>query len=95
MQNLMAAAAAATTTTATSTHRSGLLCRSAVSIRRAEYRKLNRVLLAGALRTGDFLRLVQNDAFELRFTLIANIFVNGHGQLYSWKLPAADLQQTF
>jgi len=56
---------------------------------------LYRVLLAEALRTGDFLRLIQDNAFELRFTLIANIFVNGHGQLYSWKLPAADLQQIF
>jgi hypothetical protein len=49
-----------------------------VSVRRAKYRKLNGIFLSSALGAGNFLILTQDNSFEWRFAIVANVFVNGH-----------------
>jgi hypothetical protein len=44
----------------------------------SKHGELDGGFLAGALRTGDFLLFVDDDFFELRLAVVANIFVNGH-----------------
>ena len=79
----IAAATAAAATAATTREFSGWLRRRAVTgaIRRAEHRKLNRVLLPRALRAGNLLRLVQNDLLKVRLTILANVFVDRHWRI--------------
>jgi hypothetical protein len=74
------AAATAAATRATGRHWRGCGGRSAipVSVGRAEYRELNGIFLSRALRAGNFLVLVQDNSFERRFTIVANVFVNWH-----------------
>ena len=76
----VAAASAAAATTATTRESSGWLRRRAVTgaIRRAEHRKLNRVLLARAIRTGNLLRLVQDDLLKVRLAIFTDVFVDWH-----------------
>jgi hypothetical protein len=73
-------AATAATTRATGRHWRRWGGRSAIpaSIWRAEYRELNGIFLSRAVRAGNFLILVQNNSFEGCFTVVANVFVNGH-----------------
>jgi len=52
-----------------------------VSVRRAKYRELDGIFLSRALGAGDFLILVQDKPFEWRFTIVADVFVNGHEAL--------------
>jgi hypothetical protein len=49
-----------------------------ISVRRAKYRELDGIFLARALGTGYFLIPVLDNPFEWRFTIVANVFVNGH-----------------
>jgi|SRR5271169_982405 len=81
------AAAATTTTTATTAGESargsggiGASCR--------EDGKLDRGFFAGALGTGDFLLLVNDDFFEVLVAGIADVFVDGHSQNLSRKVPS-------
>src|SRR5271157_1755357 len=81
------AAAATTATTATSTGepargsgRIGASCR--------EDGKLNGGLFAGTLGTGDFLLLVDDDFLEALVAGIADVFVDGHVQDLSIKVPS-------
>jgi hypothetical protein len=78
-QTSMATATAATTRSS-GRNRCGGRGRSAISIsvRRAKYRKLDGIFLSGTLGAGNFLILVQDNPFEWRFTIIANVFVNRH-----------------
>jgi hypothetical protein len=46
---------------------------------------LNRGFFAGALGAGDFLLLVDDYFFELGLAVVANVFVNGHGQFFPSK----------
>src|SRR6266446_1626591 len=80
IESSIAAASAATATAATTRESSGCLRRRAVTgaIRRAEHRKLNRVLLPRALRAGNLLRLVQHNLLKVRLAILANVFVNRH-----------------
>jgi len=39
---------------------------------------LNGIFLSGALGAGNFLILIQDNSFEGRFAVVANVFVNGH-----------------
>jgi hypothetical protein len=48
------------------------------SVGRAENGELNRIPLARALRTRNFLRLVQHNLLKVRLAIFANVFVNGH-----------------
>lgn len=48
---------------------------------RAEYRKLDGGFLAGALRAGDFLLLVDHDFLEFVLAVVADVFVDRHGGL--------------
>jgi hypothetical protein len=75
----MAAATAATTRSSGRHWRRGR-GRSAisVSVRCAKYRKLNGIFLSRALGAGNFLIFTQDNPFERRFTVVANVFVNGH-----------------
>jgi hypothetical protein len=77
LELLVAGATAATTSTASAGGRSGSFGRTA-SHGGAENRKLNRILLACALGTGDFLLLVDDDLLEVHFAIVANVFVNWH-----------------
>jgi len=74
--NSMAAAASAAATPAAGLRRE----RFTRSTRRGgtEYRELDRGSLAGALRAGYLLLLVDHDLFKLIFAIIANVFVDGH-----------------
>ena len=74
----VATAEAAAATTAT--RESGWLRGRAVTgaIRRAEHRKLNRVLLPRALRAGNFLRLVQHNLLKVRLAILTDVFVDRH-----------------
>lgn len=46
--------------------------------RRGENGELDCRFFAGALGARDFLLLVDNDFFELRLAVFANVFVDGH-----------------
>jgi hypothetical protein len=74
--------ATATAATTRSSRRRGCRGRGrsaiSVSVRRAKYRELNGIFLSRALGAGNFLILVQDNPFERRFTVVANVFVNGH-----------------
>jgi hypothetical protein len=74
------ATATATTTRSSGRRLRGWCGRSAISgsVRRAKYRKLNGIVFAGALGAGNFLILIQDDSFKGGFTIVANVFVNGH-----------------
>jgi len=78
--NLVAAASAATATAATTRESSRWFRRGAITgtIRRAENRKLNRVLLTRALRAGNLLRLVQHNLLKVRLAILTDVFVNWH-----------------
>jgi hypothetical protein len=83
----MAAATAATTRSSRSRGCRGRGRRAiAVTVRRAKHRKLNGIFLTGALGAGNLLILVQDNPFERRFTIVANVFVNGHEFLSISKL---------
>ena len=73
------ATASATTTRSSGNRRRGR-SRSAISIsvRRAKYRELDGIFLSRAIGAGYFLILVQDNPFEWRFAIVANVFVNGH-----------------
>src|SRR5712672_175467 len=77
---LVAAAAATTAGAAATEGRSRGFggCSVAAAIGGGENRKLNVGLLAGALRTGYFLLLIDDNLLETGFALFANVFVNGH-----------------
>ena len=62
---LVAAATAAAATTASATRKRRPLGRAAVAIRRGKHRKLDLVLLPGALRAGDLLLLVDHNLLKL------------------------------
>jgi len=74
------AGAATTAATAARRESSGGLGRSAIArtIRRAEHRKLNGVLLPGAFWAGNLLRLVQHNLLKVRLAILTNVFVNWH-----------------
>jgi hypothetical protein len=78
--------AAATAATTRSSRRLGCRGRgrSAISVTvwRAKHRKLNGIFLTGALGAGNFLILVQDNPFERRFAIVANVLVNGHEFLF-------------
>ena len=74
----MAAATAAATASATRGAGGGFW--RAACDRRTENGKLNRGFFAGTLRTGDFLLAVDDDFFELRFAVVADVFVDGHAR---------------
>jgi len=78
--DLIAAATAAAATAAAAGEPARWLGRSAVarSIRRAENRKLQSILLPRALWTGNLLRLIQNNLLKVRLAILANVFVNRH-----------------
>jgi hypothetical protein len=76
---LVAAAAAATTrSSGRNLFRESGRSAIPISIRRAKYRKLNGIFLSSALGAGYFLVLIQDNSFERRLTIVANVFVNGH-----------------
>ena len=77
LELLVAGATAATTSTASAGGRSGSFGRTA-SHGGAENRKLNRVLLARALGARDFLLFVDDDFLEVRFAVVADVFVDWH-----------------
>ena len=74
----MAAATAAATASATRGAGGGFW--RAACDRRTENGKLNRGFFAGTLGTGDFLLAVDDDFFELRFAVVADVFVDGHAR---------------
>src|SRR5260370_42309991 len=78
----VAAATAAAATAASARESAGWFGRSAIArpIRRAEHRKLNRILLPRALRAGNLLRLVQHNLLKVRLAVLTNVFVNRHLQ---------------
>jgi hypothetical protein len=82
------AAATTATTRSSGRHWCGGRGRSAisVSVRRAKHRKLNGIFLSRALGAGNFLILVQDNPFEWRFTIVANVFVNGHEAFFDSNL---------
>jgi hypothetical protein len=73
-------AAAATAAATASARRAGGGFGGTTSDRRAEDGKLNRRLLAGAFGAGDFLLPVDDNFFELRFAVVADVFVDGHAR---------------
>lgn len=78
---LIATAAATTAGSAATERRSrGFGRRSiAAAIGGGEDRKLDAGFLAGALGTGYFLLLVDDNLLEAGFTLFTKVFVDGHG----------------
>jgi hypothetical protein len=74
----MAAATAAAATSATARLRRERFGAAAGS-GRTENRELDGGFLAGALRAGDFLLLVDHDFFKFRLAVVADVFVDGHG----------------
>jgi len=68
------AAAAAPTTPGGATGRSG----GASGAGCGEDGELDGGFFAGALGAGDFLLLVDDDFFEVRLAVVANVFVDGH-----------------
>src|SRR5271167_1719925 len=70
-----ATTAAATAATGGAAGRSGGAARAG----RGEDGKLDRGFFAGALGAGDFLLLIDDDFFELRLAVVADVFVDGHG----------------
>jgi hypothetical protein len=83
----MAAAAAATAGSTATEGRSRGLSGSAVGTAAGcgEDRKLDAGFLAGALGTGYFLLLIDDNFLEAGFALITKVFVDGHGS-YSFGL---------
>ena len=77
---LVAGATAAATPAASTRKAARRLGRSAVAgaIRSGENGKLDGGFLAGTLRAGDFLLLIDHDLFKAGFAFVADVFVNGH-----------------
>ena len=77
---LVAAAPAAATTSSTTGERRRGFRRSTVagSVRGAKDRQLDRVLLAGAVRAGNLLRLVEHDLLKVGLAIVADVFVDRH-----------------
>jgi len=73
-------AAATAAATASATRGAGGGFWRAACDRRTENGKLNRGFFAGTLGTGDFLLAVDDDFFELRFAVVADVFVDGHAR---------------
>jgi hypothetical protein len=73
----VAAATAAAAAPAASAGWAGRFCRAAC-YRGTEDGELDGRFPARTLWTGDFLLPVNYDFFELRFALVADVFVNGH-----------------
>ncbi len=71
------AAAAATTTTATVAARGAARRRAGAS--RGKDGELNGGLFAGTLGAGDFLLPVEDDLLKLGLAVVADVFVDGHG----------------
>jgi hypothetical protein len=71
------AAAAAAATTAAAAGWAGGFCRAA-GYGGAEDRELDGGFLTGTLRAGDFLLAIDDDFFELRIAVVADVFVDGH-----------------
>ncbi len=69
------AAAAATSTARRTTRRSG----GSTGASCGENGKLDGGFFASALGAGDFLLLVDDDFFELRLAVVADVFVDRHG----------------
>jgi hypothetical protein len=78
--NSIAAATAATATASATGESARWLGRSAVarSIRCAENRKLQGILLPRAFRAGNLLRLIQHNLLEVRLAILTNVFINRH-----------------
>ena len=72
------AAAAASTTAGRATGGAARRGRGAPGTGRGEDGKLDSGFLTGARGAGDFLLLVDDNFFEARFALVANVFVDGH-----------------
>lgn len=89
--------AAATAAAAASAATGGIARRSrgAAGASRGENGKLDGGLFAGALGAGDFLLLVDDDFFEVRFALVANVFVDGHGLVCSFTRDREILPRSF
>jgi|HubBroStandDraft_2_1064218.scaffolds.fasta_scaffold41504_3 hypothetical protein len=75
--HLVAAATAAAAAASTARGTAGRSGGAAVA-RSGENGELDSGFLAGALRAGDFLLLVDDDFFELILAVFANVFVNWH-----------------
>jgi hypothetical protein len=73
-------AAAATAAATASARGAGRGFGGAAGDRGAEDGKLNRRLLTGAFWAGDFLLPVNDNFFELRFAVVADVFVDGHAR---------------
>jgi hypothetical protein len=78
MAPLVAAAASAAATPASAGLRRERFTRS-TRCGGTEYGQLDRGLLAGALRAGDFLLLVDYYFLEFVLAVFADVFVDGHG----------------
>jgi hypothetical protein len=77
--DLVAAATAAAAASAASAGGAGGFCRAAGDCR-AEDGELDRGFFAGTLGAGDFLLAIDDDFFELRVAIIADVFVDGHAR---------------
>jgi hypothetical protein len=73
----MAGAAAATAATTTAGEAAGGTGRAART-RGSEDRELDGGFFIGALGTGDFLLLIDDDFFETFVASVADVFVDGH-----------------
>ena len=74
----MAAATAAAATTASAGWAGGF-CGTAGDCG-AEDGQLDRGFFAGTLGAGDFLLAIDDDFFELRVAIVADVFVDGHAR---------------
>lgn len=77
MSELVTTATAAATAPA-ATRRAARWSGGAAVASRCEDRELDGGLFAGALGAGDFLLFIDDDFFEVRFALVANVLVDGH-----------------
>lgn len=77
MSVLVTAATTAAAATSTARRAAGWR-RGTGGPRRGKDRKLDGGPFAGALGAGDFLLLVDDDFFEVRLAVVANVFVDGH-----------------
>jgi hypothetical protein len=75
----LVAAATTATASATSAGWAGGFCGAAGDCG-AEDGELDSGFLAGTLGAGDFLLAVDDDFFELRIAIVADVFVDGHAR---------------
>src|ERR1700723_1282257 len=77
-QNLVAAATAATATASATARERRPFAGATIAVRRGKHRKLNLVLLPGALRAGDLLLPIDHNFLKFVLAVFADIFVDRH-----------------